>query len=460
MKIMQVVNGLPPRLTGGTQVYAGNLSMELARRHQVYVFYSGVDRGRSPYSLLRGERNGAHTIEIALNRGPVGDMLASLVNPRSTYRDDRLEKVFGAVLEDVKPDVVHFQHVLSLSAGLVPLCRQKGIPVVLNLHDYWFACHRIQLLGRGDVPCPGPVPGRSPDCIGCQADFVMVTLSRHARRYLGPLSGILRNKVSVGFLSGLLGLLHRRDVYVRRNSFLLEAARGADVIVTPSAFVRDRFVTFGLSPEKVVVSHNGLDARAFQGLARKESARTRFGVVSGALVAFKGIHVAVEAFRSLGGREAELLVWGAYDSRSPYFRELSRLAEGARVEFRGTFVDVREPYSQIDVLVVPSVCYETFSLVLHEAFWNRIPVIASDMGALPESVKDNVNGLLFEAGNAADLRDQMVRVLDDPGLIARFQGNITRPKTIAEQAEDLEAVYEGLIERKANRGGPQAPGGT
>ena len=73
-----------------------------------------------------------------------------------------------------------------------------------------------------------------------------------------------------------------------------------------------------------------------------------------------------------------------------------------------------------EYLVVPSVCYETFSLVIVEAFANALPVLASRLGAMAELVTHGVTGLLFEPGSAEDLAEKMAWADAHPGEISQM----------------------------------------
>jgi len=64
-------------------------------------------------------------------------------------------------------------------------------------------------------------------------------------------------------------------------------------------------------------------------------------------------------------------------------------------------------YREARMLVVPSTWFETFGIVAGEAMNHRLPVVASDIGALAEVVEDGVTGLLFETGNAVELADRL-----------------------------------------------------
>jgi len=108
--------------------------------------------------------------------------------------------------------------------------------------------------------------------------------------------------------------------------------------------------------------------------------------------------------------------------------------------------------SGIDVVVVPSIWYESFSLTVHEAFAAKIPVIASNLGAMAEYVQHETNGLLFEPRNAADLRSQILRLIENPSLVEALRANIPAVKSIEENAAEMETIYRQLCQQRATGG--------
>ena len=100
-----------------------------------------------------------------------------------------------------------------------------------------------------------------------------------------------------------------------------------------------------------------------------------------------------------------------------------------------------------DVLVVPGICEETFSLVTREALQAGLPVIAARRGALPEVIRDGVNGLLFEAENADDLRRCLERLRTDTRLREQLTPAATPIRDPAAYAQDMEAVYEAVRDK-------------
>ena len=123
------------------------------------------------------------------------------------------------------------------------------------------------------------------------------------------------------------------------------------------------------------------------------------------------------------------------------------LLKNRGVEWLGSVAHDRIPtvLASLDVLVVPSVWIENSPFVIKEAFAAGVPVVASNLGGMAELVEDGRNGLLFEAGDAADLRRVIARLLDEPGLLARLREGLPRVRSIDEDAAWTQSIYEEAL---------------
>ena len=101
--------------------------------------------------------------------------------------------------------------------------------------------------------------------------------------------------------------------------------------------------------------------------------------------------------------------------------------------------------STLDVVVVPSLWYENSPFTIQEAFQAGLPVITSNAGGMSELVRDGIEGLQFQIGNAADLRRAMRSLLDDPGQLERFRQNLPDLPTLEGQAALVRRQYEALL---------------
>ena len=108
----------------------------------------------------------------------------------------------------------------------------------------------------------------------------------------------------------------------------------------------------------------------------------------------------------------------------------------------GTFTDAKEAFSDLDILVLPSLCKETFSLAAHEAFAANIPVIAPAIGAFPDYIQDNYNSLLFVPGCKESLMEKMRLLINRPDLIETYKNNMFQPKTLEEHVQSIIEAYQ------------------
>ena len=128
----------------------------------------------------------------------------------------------------------------------------------------------------------------------------------------------------------------------------------------------------------------------------------------------------------------------------------------SQVVFRGfiTGEEFEKELSGAAYAVVPSECYETFSYAAQEPMARGIPVVASDVGALPELVKEGETGLLFPSGDAEALSDRVGRMWNDPALRTRLGAQakeFVRKRCDSKQyLEDLLGLYGEVSSTRAN----------
>ena len=144
MRVVLAVHAFPPRSTAGVEVYTLRLARALiGRGHEVTVLTAVHDLAAEPYALRRRRHEDVPVIEIVNvhHRGTL----------EATYEDAALDVAGAAVFAELRPQCVHFQHLLNLSAGLVSAARKAGARTVLTLHDYWLSCPRDGLRMREDL---------------------------------------------------------------------------------------------------------------------------------------------------------------------------------------------------------------------------------------------------------------------------------------------------------------------
>ena len=434
MKILHVVHEFPPN-AAGTGIITCELSKEMAKRNDVYVLYPAAREGL--YTLNSYKKNGLRVYELAMS---LGIRIRKMTKLKVSYADRKVEKRFREILEEVKPDVIHFQHLAMLSASLIKVAKEREIPVVLTLHDYWFICPRAQLLKYDYTVCTGPDEECS-NCFNCWNKGLAEEIAEFLENYAIPRS------FSKKAIEIVLKLRNRRQDFVERSKYMKTLLLEVDKITAPSNFLRGIFLNYGIPSDKMVFLENGVSLNIFRGFRKRRKKKLCFGFVGG-ILKHKGVHVLIEAFNKVEDENVELRIYGNYDLRSKYLKGLLVKIRNPNIQFIKRFKDVKEPYSNVDVLIFPSIWYENCPLVLGEASITGTPVIASNIGAIPEFVRDGENGLLFEVGNVAHLFQKISTIIKSPDLITYFRENIRQVKTVEEQANELERIYGNVRARK------------
>jgi glycosyltransferase involved in cell wall biosynthesis len=223
---------------------------------------------------------------------------------------------------------------------------------------------------------------------------------------------------------------------------------GASRLIAPTAFVRDWYAAQGAPIDRLVTLSHGLEPPSvLPTRTRKAIDPVRFAYVGG-LSFPKGVHVLIEAFAGLP-EKAELWIAGDETTDPAYTAHLRELASD-QVQFLGklTHTQVWETLAQVDVVVVPSLWYETFAFVVSEAFAAGVPVVASRLGPLADRVRDGVDGLLVPPGEVQALREALHRFQQDSSLQPRLLAGIRPVFTLTEHVNEVEAHYEGIIRGK------------
>ncbi|MCZ6596283.1 MAG: glycosyltransferase [Planctomycetota bacterium] len=447
LHVLYVVHGFPPDTWAGTEVYTLNLAREMeALGHRATIFARVP-----PSSIPSAEADEDFTVRASDFEGlRVLRMTHRLDHGslRESYHQPRAEEAFRRVLARERPDVVHFQHLIHTSAGLVEVARDAGLPTVLTCHDYWAICPRVQLIRPDGVRCPESMGA---GCYACVKEKHLTSIPLLKR--MGAAGGA----VFEGLMDEL-GLADYGDLAARAD-FVQGAYAAADLRISPSRFLRAKLLETGrFDPHTFLFSDNGMRTDHVHALEKRPDpeGRIRFGFV-GSLVWYKGGETMVRAMARLPrrsrrgiGRDAVLNVHGDFrpdtDEHHAHLARLAKESDADNVRFLGRFDNSRlsEVYAEIDVLIVPSIWYENSPITIHEAYLTGTPVIASGIGGMAEYVRDGVDGLHFEAGDEAGLAAAMARVLDEPGLLEELSRDLPAVKTIAENAREMEFRYRGL----------------
>ena len=430
MKILQVIHGYPMRYNAGSEVYTQGLTQALADRHEVRVFARQENAFLPEYAVQ--EEADPSDPRIILR-------LINMARARDGYRHPSVDAAFAELLDEFRPNVVHIGHLNHLSTSLVFEARDRRIPVVLTLHDYWLMCPRGQFI---QMYPENP----SDNWAVCDGQDDRKCAERCYCRYFG--GGDVDRDSDVNYWTRWAG---------SRMAHAREACEAVDVFIAPARYLLRRFRDeFGLPGERLVYLDYGFHLDRLGDRKRVEGEPFTFGYI-GTHIPAKGVDHLIEAFGTVEGQPV-LRIWGRdLGMETAGLKALARGLEGTaggRVEWMGEYRNqdiVPEVFNRCDAIVVPSIWAENSPLVIHEALQARVPVITSDYGGMAEYVRHEENGLLFSHRDPLSLARQMQRLADDPvfarnlgsrGYLQSEDGNVP---DMVEHSLAVQRIYESLL---------------
>ncbi|RMD86326.1 MAG: glycosyltransferase family 1 protein [Candidatus Dadabacteria bacterium] len=367
LRFLMITTFYPPYNFGGDGIGIQRLSQALARRGHHVTVLQDLDAFR-----VLGPRNVANDVAgddgvecVRLSsRFPRLSILLTHQLGRPVLHASRMREI----IENGAYDVINY-HNVSLAGGPGVLRYGRAVKIYMA-HEHWLVCPNHVLWRHGREPCPGR------QCIRC----------------------VLRAR--------------RPPQLWRQTGMLDRAARHVHAFIAMSEFSRRKHREFGFVPPMEVVNYFLPPAPPLEADVPSPHDRPYFLFV-GRLEKIKGLDDVIPVFRQY--QDADLLIAGDGE----YAPVLKRLAAGnVRVRFLGRvpLEDLSRYYRHAIALIVPSIGFETFGIILIEAFRQGTPVIARNIGPFPEIVTAARAGMLFD--DPGDLKEAMRAMQSQPHLRA------------------------------------------
>jgi glycosyltransferase involved in cell wall biosynthesis len=338
--------------------------------HNHYQQPGGEDEvARAEAAMLTSR--GHDVVEFRMHNKSIDEM-GKLSLLKATFWNDAVHRDLLGRLASARSTVAHFHNTFPLvSPAAYYAARRRGVAVVQTLHNYRLLCPSAILFRNGQV-CE--------QCLGRSVSWPAVVHAcyRGSRMATAAVAGMTAAHRAIGTWT------HAVDLYIALTEF-----------------GRRKFIAGGLPAEKIVVKPNFTED---PGVGDHSGGEVLF---VGRLTPEKGLHTLLRAWRLLSERRPGLKL--KIVGQGP----LSRLQRDSPPNIEWLGWQPREhlfrAMKEASLLVFPSEHYEGFPMTLVEAFATGLPVVASNLGACAEVIRDTQTGRLFRPGDPRDLAD----VLDD-----------------------------------------------
>ena len=360
MKVCYFSNLYPPYVIGGAEKYAHQLACSISKHADVVVVTTSPCMHAS-VSYQNGVK--VHRL-YPTNLCSIYNLAEKPLYTRALwYMIDTWNPhsyfLVKRILSKERPDIVHTHIATGLSPSIFSAIKAMGYPHVHTLHGY--------------------------------------------------------NLITPNMMKMRSSLVHK--TYTK---FMRLMTKSIDVVISPSKFMMQQHQKLGFfnNARKLIIPHG---VKSINQHPHKDYEVLHILYV-GQLSKHKGLHILIRAFRKLSQTNVRLHIVG----HGSLAGEVSQLtSHDSRVTFHSYVTEgqLRDLYSKASLLVVPSIWFEPFGLVIIESFSFGTPVLASAIGAIPELVKDGYNGILFKPGDVKSLSLAMEIVLSDTQLLKELSKN-------------------------------------
>ena len=324
------------------------------------------------------------------------------------YDETAFNMIFNNIINDI--DIIHILHPLRMGNIIRFFISKQKYPIILTLTDAWLICPRVCLF---------------------KIDYSICNNFE------------IKNCIECGY----------KEIDIKKrifdSKFLINSI---DYMIFPSKLLETIFKKNKLIINNYKIINHGLDYKYFKiNLSKKFNIKNiNLGYV-GPILRNKGLHILIQTFKKIKNQNIYLKIYG--ETFDEYYMSLIKRLYGKdkRIKFYGKYDynEISNIYSNIDIAIFPSTCYESYSLSLIEALAHKVPVIASNtIGASWEFIKNGQNGYIFESGDVFDLYNKLVNIIENPKLIEEFKENIIIPPRIEEEAFYYEILYKYYLSKK------------
>jgi glycosyltransferase involved in cell wall biosynthesis len=326
------------------------------------------------------------------------------------------------LLESIRPDVVHFQHFLFLGIDFLTLTRTvlPHCRIIFTFHEYLTMCdargHMVRWTDGSLCTLPSPV--RCHQCMPSRTP----------------------------------------DHFLMRKMWFMRHLNVVDRYACACRFQIEHHVAWGIDPKRIFHIPTGQRNRAPASLPpAPEGSKNRFGFF-GQLIDAKGVHILLRAVQllrdqgfcaftvELNGDNLRVATPAVRREIETFLADEEKRPPAERNVFHnGSYhVDnIGERMLRIDWSLVPSIWWESFGLVITEAWMFKRPVICSNIGGMAERIAHDVNGLHFQVGDPRALAAVMHRAATEPGLWERLSAAAPEPHSREGYVKAYRALYEG-----------------
>ncbi|MFH0701999.1 MAG: glycosyltransferase family 4 protein [bacterium] len=403
--------------------------MKILILHNLFCYFGGAENSiYKEANLLR--KNGHEIFFFSTNKQPFFEKdykyaeyfpeyidykflskIQALKNIFKPFYNFEAEHKLDLFLKKIKPDIVHAQNIYYyLTPSVLKACYKNNIPIVMTLCDSRLLCPSGTLRIKDEYYCKNTL------CVSGNPLFCLLNKCKEKN---------LKQSLMV-----------TAEYLLRKIHKLYD---GISVFICISEAVFELALKAGIKKEKLVLINNFIDDSLLE--VQPEYGNKGYFLFTGRLSKEKGVHYLLEAMSRLPKIKLHIVGNGPEEEN---LKKQAKKLNLSNIKFLGfkSGKELEQEYKNCIATILPCNWFEAFGLTIIESFTYGKPVIASNIGAIPEIIENHKNGITFEPGNVDKLANAIEKFYLNNDLAVEMGKN---GRIKAEIKYNSEAHYSKLM---------------
>ena len=450
MRILHYTLGLPPNRSGGLTKYATDLMIAQSNQgEEVFLIYPGDYTFWKIPKMEIVQRQKYFNISAFEIQNPIPVPLLhgikhpkSIFSPKQILSRNAIEQFYAAT----KPDILHLHTLMGLPSELLDFFKEKGVKIVFTSHDYYGLCLKVNFINNKGLYCTQP-EGRN--CAICNSHapsslFLQLRNSNYILKHKRKLTferikARPQTRINHKEINPNSEQISEFSNLIKHYLFQLQKI---DFFHFNSNVTREVFEYHLGEKHSVVESITHSDISDKRKLKIFDKNHIRLGFI-GSIATYKGFQLLKDVLMELHKNDIKnwsLQVWGGTSGLD---------FNSDQITYRGSYVQDQLPqvFNQMDLLIVPSICKETFSLITLEALSYGVPVLVSTNVGAKDIVKDYVPEFIFEPKKEV-LTARQKAIFENTSLLNNFNEKICTGEfdySLHKHAQNILQLYKNLL---------------
>lgn len=443
MKILHYSLGLPPYRTGGLTKYSIDLIEEQIKQgNEVILLWPGKISSVNKHTKIKKKRKKNNIINYEI----VNPLPISLLDGINNYYEYTKEltnkKVYKQFLNEIKPEIIHVHTLMGLHKEFFEDVHQMGIPIIFTTHDYFGLCPKVNLL-YGNKVCTDNQNFYK--CIKCNENALSMTKIRILQ---SPVYRIMKDSKIIKKLRAYRNKVREEMIYIKDDDnnnncnykelfkYYEEIFRYINCFHFNSSLTKEIYnQKINISTEQKIV--NIMHKDIIDNRQKKIfSGKLKISYL-GNTKQYKGFRLLVEALDEIDSNKFEFNVYGDTHIKRKYIRNHSQY----------NYNDLKEIFHNTDLLIIPSIWYETFGFIALEGKSFGVPTIVTNYVGAKDIFINGYNGFIINP-EVKDLKKTINSCIENRGMLSFINTNIINEKveySFKKHVNEISILYKEML---------------